>query len=160
MGEKIKLQVWLLGIALSFGLFACGSDLKLNPSEGQATEIPAAAGTVPIPPADSTPQEYFEIGIFPLLDSAAKGCTSCHNLENPENLPDGYFVVLEGSAGGTWDWARPRRRSPVDFADTAFTNSEAQTLRAKALENHETFKNWSTSDRALLDAWTNLEEPE
>jgi hypothetical protein len=153
-----KLPLFLGTMGLFFLLAACGSEMNLDPSQGTATEIPAAEGSVPIPPGDSTPQEYFELAIHPLLISAGKGCTACHNLENPNELPAGYFVVVTDPAA-SWPWAEPRR-DVLDLTDVVHTNNQAQTLRTQALAGHETFQNWSSGDRALLDAWTNLPDSE
>jgi len=125
---------------------------------GNPTSIPGTGG-VTAPPPGTSPQDYFQEAIFPLISgqsSPAKGCAAsgCHSIVNPFSSAPGFFIVDDTSALESWKWAAVRRTS-VDTS-SEFANQSSERLLDKSDSLHENFANWSSDERFLIEDWSNL----
>lgn len=141
-------------------LIACGSgDYTINPDGGLESQVgdTTAGGTTSggttAGTTGATPQQYFTDNLWPIMKlTSGKGCASggCHNLQTPQT----FYQVDPASASNSWNWASVRRKS-VDTS-TGYARSSSVTLRSRKNSNHNSFQNWTSADKALIDAWVAL----
>ena len=131
----------------SLFLHACGNgDFRINPSAGTKSTLGGSGGA-------STPQEYFEQNLFPLMASSpTKGCTGCHASGSTTFSGTKPFEVDASSASNSYNWAGARRVDPVSAGD--YSDLGDPTLKTQMDADHENFQNWEQSDRDMLNEWT------
>lgn len=138
-------------VCLSMGLMltGCGSgDISIDRSNG----LESTAGNS---------LSYFGDAIYPLLikdrTGFAGGCAAsgCHLKGSASVSVQTFFQVNKSSSSDSANWAMARR-SRVTTGTYATTNS--MTLKAQKDNNHNSFSQWSTEEKANLDTWTALSQ--
>jgi len=145
----MRVSSYAIVFLISLFVLACGDgDFRVNPTAGTLSTASGTGGP------DGTAKQYFTTNLFPLMtaNTGSKGClgSGCHEIDT--NRPR-YFQLDASDANSSYNWAGARRASVLigNYAD-----GTAQTLKAKKDTNHNNFNNWTPTEKALIDTWTDL----
>lgn len=164
--------LWILLAA--FCLVACGDgsfDIQRDNTDSSLVDL---RGEPDISTPDTEAKQYYEDNLFSIIatdgtnwatDSTAKGClgTGCHSLQT--SAPT-FFQQDATNFELSWNYARVRRQLILYGTYAPEPPSSAKTLKNRNLggdgellpqtQRHQSFRNWSEDDFALIDAWTDL----
>ncbi len=154
--KSIKIQVLSFLFTLSFMSLGCGSgniEIDREGAEESVVSGPEASGL--------SAEAYFTSQLFSTLTkartSAADGCATsgCHLKGAASSSAETFYQIDKASASESWNWAQVRRNRVI-VKNTTFAASGSQTLSVKKNENHQSFKDWTAEEKALIDTWTGL----
>jgi len=147
----MRSQLISIGL-LSLALVGCGDgDFRVNPSEGTLSSAGGGPGS------GFNALQFFTIKLYPLMiaNTGSKSClgSGCHSMPQGSQT---YFQVDASSADGSFNWARPRRLTPVVAGDYSAADPASSTLKFKKDQNHQNFNNWTNAEKTLIDEWSAL----
>lgn len=143
-------------LCLLFTCAGCGSgDYTIDPQSGIENELGSSPGGGGSPSASA--QQYFTDNLWPIMKltgTSGTGCANsgCHGNASAPNQT--FFKVDASSATNSWNWASVRRKNVT--TSSGYAGASSVTLKSKMDSNHNTFRSWSATQKALIDAWVAL----
>lgn len=150
---------YLNALVCGTGLMLCaacgGGKVEIDRTGGEESTISGSQST------SGSSEAYFTNDIFPLLikdrSSSTGGCAAsgCHLKGSASSSETSFYQINASSASDSWNWAQVRRNRVIS-ANTTYATSSSSTLAAKKDSNHQSFRDWATSEKLKLDEWVAL----